>query len=326
MLTETKQTLRPEVIEALRCPKTGHPLRVATNTSTSLLETSEGMQYRLTDSGIPLFAESEISDQSLIQQQHYDKMADTYQENLSYPHTQEYLNYLDTELIESIKSVKPDLNLGCCVELCCGTGEAVRLLGYDMKPGIAVDISKSMLEKGHIDHHEKPVNFVQGDATNVPIRDNFADTVIMLGGIHHVPDRTQLFSEIQRILKPNGYFIYREPVSDFWLWRMIRHFIYRVSPLLSHDTERPLIYEETVPVIEKTGLKSLSWKTYGFFGFCLFMNSDVLWFNRFFRFIPGIRKLTQLSTKLDHWITCSKTFHKAGLQVIGIAQKPANEL
>jgi hypothetical protein len=36
-----------------------------------------------------------------------------------------------------------------------------------------------------------------------------------------------------------------------------------------------------------------SWKTYGFLGFCLLMNSDVLIFNRLFRFIPGIRAITR---------------------------------
>jgi len=45
--------------------------------------------------------------------------------------------------------------------------------------------------------------------------------------------------------------------------------------MLNHATERPLLYEETVPLLEHAGLRSIRYQTHGFFGFCLFMNSDV---------------------------------------------------
>ena len=144
----------------------------------------------------------------------------------------------------------------------------------------------------------------------------------MLGGVHHVRDRDALFSEVARVLRPGGRFIYREPVSDFFLWRWARAVIYRLSPSLDHTTERPLLHEETVPVLERAGLVSRRWSTAGFLGFCVFMNSDVLVFNRLFRFIPGIRAITRATANLDDQLVKLPGFARSGLQVVGIAEKP----
>jgi SAM-dependent methyltransferase len=179
-----------------------------------------------------------------------------------------------------------------------------------------------MLQAARRQHDPANAIFVQGDATRAPLASQTIDTVIMLGGVHHVPERARLFAEIARILRPGGRFLYREPVSDFVLWRVLRAIVYRVSPMLNNDTERPLVYEETVPALENAGLRSLAYRTHGFIGFCLFMNSDVLFFNRAFRFLPGIRAITRTAARLDEAVLALPGMHRAGLQVIGIAQKP----
>jgi hypothetical protein len=96
--------------------------------------------------------------------------------------------------------------------------------------------------------------------------------------------------------------------------------------LLDADTERPLLFRETAPALEEAGFDVLSWKTYGFLGFCFFMNSDVLIFNRLFRFIPGIRPITRASARLDDLIVRLPFMKRAGLQVVGIAEKPQGGL
>lgn len=157
----------------------------------------------------------------------------------------------------------------------------------------------------------------------MPLHDGAFDFVFMLGGIHHVNDRRRLFDEVYRILKPGGQFVWREPVNDFFLWRWIRNLVYRTSPMLDFNTERPLRCGETWPVLESAGFEPKSWRTYGFFGFCVFMNSDVLVFNRMFRFIPGILcALTRLSAWVDDLIVRLPGMSRAGLQVVGTATKP----
>ena len=106
------------------------------------------------------------------------------------------------------------------------------------------------------------------------------------------------------------------------MWRWLRALIYRLSPGLDHNTERPLLWQETWPVLESAGLEPQLWRTCGFLGFCFFMNSDILFFNRLFRFVPGIRAITRWAAWLDERTVHLPGMSRAGLQVVGYARKP----
>jgi len=295
----------------LVCPRTREPLAE----KAGLLENRSGTdRYRISAAGIPLFAERFLGEDARRQQAHYDRVAKAYIENLGYPHTQEYAHYLDAEIL-----LEFDRPLGICAEVCCGRGEALRLLQDRVDRAIGVDVSERMLEAAHADL--PAFLFVQGDATRLPLAAESLDSVLMFGGIHHVNEREALFAEIHRVLKPGGRFYFREPLNDFWLWRLLRDVIYRWSPALDHETERPLREHDTVPLLERAGFRLRTWKSRGFLGFCFFMNSDVLVFNRLFRFVPGIRALTRLAARADHWAVHLPGLRRAGLQVIGVAEK-----
>jgi SAM-dependent methyltransferase len=304
-----------EILRLLRCPVSGERLHIHGD---ELVTDSGEHRYRIDENRLARFAEQFCSDDARVQEDHYDSVSFAYIENLGYPHTQEYFAYLDRILTEVVEAE----SVGVAAEVCCGAGEAFQLYQDKVACGIGMDISTRMLSAAKRKFSGKRLYFVQGDATMMPLESRSFDTVFMLGGIHHVNDRRKLFSEIHRILKPGGRFIWREPVSDFWLWRLLRAIIYRASPMLDHATERPLLYRETVPVLQSVGMAPESWRTAGFLGFCLFMNSDVLYFNRFFRFVPGIRIITRAFIALDD-LTCRLPgLRRAGLIVVGSARKP----
>jgi SAM-dependent methyltransferase len=303
-----------EFLPLLRCPETRQALVLD---GQRLVTLSGDREYPVSPRGIPVFAARQCSDDARKQQAHYEKIASAYIENLGYPHTEEYEAALDRALLAAIA----DVDLGTVAEICCGRGEAFRLLRDRIRQGVGIDISLSMLDAAQQANRTGRFAFLQGDATMLPLATGSFDSVFMLGGIHHVNDRRALFSEIARILKPGGWFYFREPVSDFALWRWIRKIIYRLSPTLDHETERPLLWRETVPLLEASGLACRHWSTHGFFGFCLFMNSDVLVFNRLFRFLPGIRQLTRLATRIDDAILSIPFLRHAGLQVVGAAER-----
>jgi SAM-dependent methyltransferase len=302
------------LLRLLRCPVDGAPLAQ----DGDALLADHGRRFRVTESGIPLFAESALTPEARVQQLHYDRVAAQYLENLGYPHTQAYTQYLDDALLDAIDPAK----LGTVAEICCGSGEAIKLLGGRLGTVVGIDISLNMLEAGRRQTGGKNVHFVQGDATRLPIADAAMDSVFMLGGIHHVGDRRALFSEIRRILKPGGHFYFREPLNDFFLWRGLRAIIYRLSPGLDAATERPLRWAETVPLLRGLGFDCRLWRPLGLFGFCLFMNSDILVVNRLFRFIPGIRGIVRASCRLDEALLRLGPLKPAGLQVVGLAVKP----
>jgi ubiquinone/menaquinone biosynthesis C-methylase UbiE len=299
----------------LRCPESGAELVLRDGR----LECLDGKHtYPISTQGIPLFASTALSEDAQRQQTHYDRIAHAYIQNLGYPHTQEYMRYLDDAFLRLTATA----NVSAVAEVCCGRAEGIALLKERIAKGVGVDISAAMLSAARDEHPEERFTFVQGDATRMPLRSAAFDTVLMLGGIHHVNDRRSLFREIARILKPGGRFIFREPVSDFALWRWLRAIVYRISPTLDAATERPLMYEETVPPLSGAGLLLREWATYGFAGYCLLMNSDVLVFNRLFRFIPGIRLITRFACTLDHLTVNMPGMARNGLIVIGVAEKP----
>jgi SAM-dependent methyltransferase len=311
----SQPTRHPLMLDLLRCPAT-HQLLA--QRGDQLCTIGDNTCYQISSYGVPIFAR-QLSDDSSAQRGHYDAIADAYVRNLSYPHTQEYMAYLDRVLLDAIDPARLDT----IAELCCGHGEAFKLLRGRFKRGVGVDISESMLNYAVRSHGTSNVTFVQGDVTRLPLASDAFDSVLMLGGIHHVNNRASLFGEINRILKPGGRFYFREPANDFVLWRSLRALIYRLSPMLDHETERPLRWAETVRELKNAALACEQYDTHGLLGFCLFMNSDVLVFNRAFRYVPGIRQITRLAARIDEKILNLPGLSSAGLQVVGVAEKSA---
>lgn len=305
------------LLSKLANPADKSPLLIGADNT---LRDPEGNTFVINDHGVPLFASSSevLISTSLQQQAHYDIIAQAYQDNLESKQHKEYIKYLDSLLAEQLVKFAGEEVL----ELCCGSGELDSIPSPVSFVGVGIDLSEKMLNMAIRKNRNNKFFYVQGDATNLPILNNSFDTVVMLGGIHHVPDRNALFSEVFRVLKPGGAFIFREPLNDFWLWRLLRSGIYYISPLLNHDTERPLKYCETVPILDRCGLKIELWIPAGLFGFCLFMNSDVLFFNRFFSHIPGIEYIVRAFVRLDRFLLSLKSLRHIGLQVVGVALKP----
>jgi SAM-dependent methyltransferase len=302
------------LLERLRCPASGEPLD---REGDELVAASGKHRYPIHGGRIPLFAESPEGAAAASQQAHYEGIAGAYIENLGYPHTQAYQEAMDAIFLAEVGPAR----LGEAAELCCGWGEALGLLEDRIDEGLGVDISVSMLEAAAARLPGR-IALVQGDATRLPLADASLDTVLMFGGIHHVPDRLGLFREVARVLRPGGRFLWREPVSDFWPWRALRAMVYRLSPTLDADHERPLLHDETAPVLAAAGLELRTWRTLGFLGFCVLMNSDVLVLNRLFRFLPGVRALARAAARLDEWCLRLPGMERAGVQLVGEARKP----
>jgi len=302
------------LLARLRCPESGEPLR---REGDDLVTPSGKQRYPVHGGRIPLFAEQPESEAAARQQAHYEGIASAYIENLGYPHTEAYQQEMDRIFLEEVGTGR----LGDAAELCCGWGEALGLLEDRIDSGVGVDISVSMLEAAAARLPQR-FELLQGDATCLPLEDESLDTVLMFGGIHHVPDRAGLFGEVARILRPGGRFLWREPVSDFWLWRALRAVVYRASPTLDADNERPLLYRETAPVLAAAGLELRTWRTMGFLGFCVLMNSDVLVLNRLFRFVPGIRALARAAAHFDELCVRLPGMGRSGVQLVGEAVKP----
>ncbi len=112
-------------------------------------------------------------------------------------------------IIKALGLKKKDLLL----DLCCGHGRHSLELakrGYRVK---GLDYSKVLIEKGKTAAKKQKltIEFRQGDARNLPYKDEFFDGVIMMGNsfgytVEPADDR-KILQEVYRVLKPAGKFL-----------------------------------------------------------------------------------------------------------------------
>jgi ubiquinone/menaquinone biosynthesis C-methylase UbiE len=57
------------------------------------------------------------------------------------------------------------------------------------------------------------LDFVQGDAENLPFADDSFDAVINVEASHIYPSVERFFSEVARVLRPGGHFLYTDFIS-----------------------------------------------------------------------------------------------------------------
>ena len=66
------------------------------------------------------------------------------------------------------------------------------------------------------------LEFIEGDAENLPFETESLDGVLLSGLVHHFPDPRRLAAEVARVLKPGGRFVAFDPnrMNPFmWLYR-----------------------------------------------------------------------------------------------------------
>ena len=108
-----------------------------------------------------------------------------------------------------MKRMKIDKN-SSALDVCTGTGDwaiaMANAVGADGKV-IGLDFSKNML-KVAIDKKEhealKQLEFIHGNAMELPFEDNTFDYVTIGFGLRNVPDYLTVLKEMHRVVKPGG--------------------------------------------------------------------------------------------------------------------------
>ena len=135
-------------------------------------------------------------------------------EDLGYP--PELLGRVPDTAVESFAGVANPFSLGPLelgervLDLGCGAGTdslvAAQMVGLEGRV-VGVDMTPEMLAKAHAAASEletKNVEFVEGEAEDMPFDDGIFDVVISNGVIDLIPDKEAVFSEIFRVLELGG--------------------------------------------------------------------------------------------------------------------------
>jgi demethylmenaquinone methyltransferase/2-methoxy-6-polyprenyl-1,4-benzoquinol methylase len=88
------------------------------------------------------------------------------------------------------------------LDLAAGTGTSSTPFQQAGASVVACDFSLGMLEVGH--KRNPHLDFVAGDATKLPFRDESFDAVTISFGLRNVEDTTAALRELRRVTKPGG--------------------------------------------------------------------------------------------------------------------------
>lgn len=144
-----------------------------------------------------------------------------------------------------------------------GNGNFIKIIqsltdNYDEIIGIDnLEIAVSTSRKNFTDER---VKFEQMDAFNMEFTDDYFDVVCLSNSLHHLDDIEGIFIEMRRVLKPNGYIIVNEMMSDGLNARQkahkeIHHFAAEIDRLFGESHNETFKATEILTILrDKSGL------------------------------------------------------------------------
>ncbi|HSP86698.1 MAG TPA: class I SAM-dependent methyltransferase [Ignavibacteriaceae bacterium] len=128
------------------------------------------------------------------------------------------VDYYVKEILKSKKLNQQSLNV---LDLGCGKGESLKFF-KSLNPNIewhGIDIDKSPEVFSRTENNERFLTF---DGINIPFQNNYFDLIYCKQVLEHVRYPQELLTEVNRVLKPEGYFIgstsHLEPFHSYSFW------------------------------------------------------------------------------------------------------------
>lgn len=111
------------------------------------------------------------------------------------------------DIVNRIRSVSTSHLL----EIAAGTGVVTRLMASELPDSImiiATDLNQGMLDRASRVGTSRRVEWRQADAMQMPFPDESFDCVVCQFGVMFFPDKPKAFSEVRRVLKGGGIFVF----------------------------------------------------------------------------------------------------------------------
>ncbi|HUS47591.1 MAG TPA: class I SAM-dependent methyltransferase [Phycisphaerae bacterium] len=93
------------------------------------------------------------------------------------------------------------------LDLCCGTGRHLLSLADIVERGVGIDFSRPFIETAG-DARDAAgagnIEFVEGNARNLPFGDATFDLVYSFSALYHIPDVGDVIRQVRRVLRPGG--------------------------------------------------------------------------------------------------------------------------
>lgn len=149
---------------------------------------------------------------------------------------------------------RPRLSIG--LEVGCGLGRGARIAArrLEIRKLVAFDLEDALVRKAASAaprHSDRRVVFLTADGQDLPFGNARFDAVIDFGIIHHVLDWRRCLREIERVLKPGGYFYFEEIFPPLYANVLMKR-------LVRHPEEGRFDRDEFLEALSERGLRLLS--------------------------------------------------------------------
>ena len=151
------------------------------------------------------------------------------------------------EILQHLFTHFDSSTVGKVLEIGCGAGTVAAHLSN--KHGMQIvatdaDPEQVQLAKSHYGEHEN-LRFCQADATDLPFENAEFEMVLSLNVFHHIGDWGGVLSEVNRVLKPKGYFVFHDlaysKLAVIILRPLVRNYgLYTVGDIVEGSKSRGL--------------------------------------------------------------------------------------
>ncbi|RAV13510.1 SAM-dependent methyltransferase [Mycolicibacterium sp. GF69] len=109
-------------------------------------------------------------------------------------------------------ATQADLSGKRVLEVGCGLGGGASYLMRTLQPAsyTGLDLNATGIEFCRRRHNVAGLDFVEGDAENLPFPDDSFDALINIESSVHYPRFPRFLSEVSRVLRPGGHFLYTD--------------------------------------------------------------------------------------------------------------------
>ena len=157
----------------------------------------------------------------------------------------------------------------------CGYGEGKKIIQKFVSKNIiyeGFDYCNALIDK--IRKKNPHINIYKQDVTSF-IPDKTYDVIILIGGLHHVPDYAEaVCKNLSKGLKKGGLFINFEPTNNNFAIKIIRDLIYKKNQLFDDKTERAFSLNELNGFYAAAGLHIEKQYYPGLIAYVLWYNPD----------------------------------------------------
>jgi ubiquinone/menaquinone biosynthesis C-methylase UbiE len=145
--------------------------------------------------------------------------------------------------------------LGTVVEIGCGVGATARYLQGQYERYIGIDYSEAMIDAARAFNAGLPnVSFIAANVKQMPLETASADTMLMIGALHHMTELDEVIAELGRVAKPGATFVTLEPQRGNPLIQALRWLRAKLDPHFSED-QHYFTRAEIRSLLEDNGLE-----------------------------------------------------------------------